>query len=171
MGKTAGWKRIFRPPCILLALTLLWTLFIFSNSLQTGAQSDQRSGQVVELVGGALGNAGMDLHSIILLVRKSAHFIEFALLGAGMLLTLHAFRRPLRRGLPALLFLGLLVPLMDESIQLVSPGRSAQLADVWLDFGGVLFGLLAAGGILALRSRRIRRKREKAPADGRFPNR
>ena len=37
---------------------------------------------------------------------------------------------------------GLLTALTDETIQLFSPGRSSQVLDVWLDFMGVLAGLL-----------------------------
>ena len=40
--------------------------------------------------------------------------------------------------------------LTDETIQLFSPGRSSQVLDVWLDFMGVLAGLLVGLFLLAL---------------------
>ncbi len=45
---------------------------------------------------------------------------------------------------------GLLTALTDETIQLFSPGRSSQVLDVWLDFMGVLAGLLVGLFLLAL---------------------
>ena len=45
---------------------------------------------------------------------------------------------------------GLLTALTDETIQLFSPGRSSQVLDVWLDFVGVLAGLLVGLFLLAL---------------------
>ncbi len=38
---------------------------------------------------------------------------------------------------------GLLTALTDETIQLFVPGRSGQVTDVWIDFSGVLTGLLS----------------------------
>ncbi len=37
---------------------------------------------------------------------------------------------------------GVLTALTDETIQIFSAGRSSQVTDVWLDFAGVLAGIL-----------------------------
>lgn len=42
------------------------------------------------------------------------------------------------------LFVGLLVAVLDETVQLYVPGRSSSVRDVLIDFGGVLCGLFAA---------------------------
>ena len=42
------------------------------------------------------------------------------------------------------LFFLLLVPFVDETIQLFVPGRSGQISDVWLDMAGGAAGFLAA---------------------------
>lgn len=38
------------------------------------------------------------------------------------------------------LWLAMLIPFVDETIQLFTEGRSGQISDVWLDMSGVLFG-------------------------------
>ena len=45
---------------------------------------------------------------------------------------------------------GLLTALTDETIQMFSDGRSSQLTDVWLDFSGVMAGILVGLFCLAL---------------------
>ena len=37
---------------------------------------------------------------------------------------------------------GIAVALADETIQLYTPGRSSSVWDVWLDFSGVMAGIL-----------------------------
>ena len=72
------------------------------------------------------------------LVRKLAHFCEFTLLGAELMLY---FGMPERRMLLRTLNLGLVAALLDETVQIFS-GRGAAIPDVWLDFSGVLTGTL-----------------------------
>ena len=45
---------------------------------------------------------------------------------------------------------GLLTALTDETIQLFVPGRSGQVTDIWIDFSGVMTGLLAGLILLGL---------------------
>ena len=44
----------------------------------------------------------------------------------------------------------LLTALTDETIQLFVPGRSGQVTDVWIDFSGVLTGLVVGLILLGL---------------------
>ena len=39
-------------------------------------------------------------------------------------------------------FAGLLTALTDETLQLFSPGRSAHVTDVWIDFAGCVSGVM-----------------------------
>ena len=52
------------------------------------------------------------------------------------------------------------IPLCDESIQLLVPGRSGQISDVWLDFAGALTGLAAAALLLWLGRRHRAKSRQ-----------
>ena len=45
---------------------------------------------------------------------------------------------------------GLLTALTDETIQLFVPGRSGQVTDIWIDFSGVMTGLLVGFILLGL---------------------
>ena len=114
-------------------LTVLWLLFIWGHSLLPASVSGAESGHWLALLQGVL--PWLTDFSI----RKAAHFTEFAVLGG---LVLASFPR---RGLPAgsqRLLAGLLTAMIDETIQLFSPGRSGQITDVWLDLAGFLAGWL-----------------------------
>ena len=79
-----------------------------------------------------------------LAIRKSAHFVEYALLA---LLALRAFRISFDRSLTwlaaASLALALVVAVVDESRQAIAVNRAGTLSDVALDIG-------AAASVLAL---------------------
>lgn len=122
------------------AAAVLWICFIFSNSLQPAAASAQASGRILELLSTLA--AGFPLTLTDHIVRKCAHFFEFSVL--GFLLRGGIGRR---MSLPVL---GALVPCIDEGLQLLSDGRSAQLSDVLLDCSGVLFGALCFALLRAL---------------------
>jgi VanZ family protein len=82
------------------------------------------------------------------MVRKAAHFLEYALLGLVALITLRAYTGRIRAYVTAPLFYGLLAAVADETLQLHIPGRSGQLTDVWIDFAGFVFGAVA--GVLII---------------------
>lgn len=136
---------------LLLILTLFWTAFIFSNSLKDGEQSKAASGKVVEVVEKAADVIGIEiketgdgltLEGVSLFVRKSAHILEFAVLGFLSFLTVSFFVNGTKS------LLSLLYPLVaavtDELLQLTSPGRSCQLTDVLIDMAGATVATLIA---------------------------
>ena len=77
---------------------------------------------------------GTGLGTWDLLLRKLAHLVEFAILGAL-----------LARALPALhaLVAGVLYAAFDELHQHFVPGRTGALRDVAIDAVGVMLGILA----------------------------
>lgn len=133
--------------------------WIFSNSLQTGIESAAQSSAVVELVqtaakvvapdswvANASGEAYDELHFI---VRKLAHFSEFALFGFSLAICYASWTvRKKYVWIPLVLLL--FVPLADEGIQLFTTARAAQLTDVLIDCGGDVCGFLLATGVLRL---------------------
>lgn len=133
---------------------VLWVAFIWGHSLIQGPQSSLESGMVVSLVRPvfeALGVTDVDL--ITLIVRKGAHFSEYAVLGV---LAAGLFRARLReqgRAPFPLAYLVALVPVCDESLQLFVPGRSGQPTDVLIDLAG-----LVTGALLACAASRLRRR-------------
>ena len=122
------------------ALLIANLAVIWGNSLLPGSDSGAMSGGVMELVRSLLGlpeSAADVLHH---LVRKIAHFTEFACLGAllGWYCGMKRERHPM--AFPALL--GLAAAVADESIQLLTPDRGPSLTDVWIDESGVITGLI-----------------------------
>ena len=133
-------------------LLIVYVCVIYGHSLTPADLSCQESGFVLRVCRGVL--AGLGLESAWLtehMVRKTAHFVEYA--GLGVLLAVN-FRPWKGAGRPApcgfwtrirgALELALAVPVVDETIQLFVEGRSGQISDVWLDMSGALCGLAAA---------------------------
>ena len=124
---------------VCISLLILNLLFIWGNSLMPGEQSSELSGGlmewVVEIVGEEIPNGEF-------LLRKLAHFSEFASL--GLLLTwlslllsqsgIHRVTMPLLGGMTA--------ALVDETIQVLTPERGPSVVDVWIDTAGAAAGIL-----------------------------
>lgn len=136
------------------ALLAAVLLFIWGNSLLPPSWSWRVSGVVQEAVEQVLPVEQAD--GLIgqvkgFTVRKLAHMSEFALLGALLALLTCAHSR--RDRVALMLLLGLLAALLDETIQKFT-GRTSSVLDVWLDFSGVVLGLLLARLFFLLRCRR-----------------
>jgi len=90
------------------------------------------------------------------LLRKFAHFLEYAALGFFIRLLVGHFRLKPPTRLSWLL--GTLYACTDEVHQLFSPERTAQWQDVLLDSAGVLAGITVAYALLVLAGRWKARK-------------
>ena len=147
-----NWKRDLWALLLVANLALIW-----GNSMLPAAQSRQLSDglwQQFPLLPTFLGEYGPKL------IRKAAHFTEFACLGFLLAGSFRAWgRTPV---LPAALW-GLLSACVDETIQIFSPGRASKLTDVWIDFAGILTGifLLHLGHILWKKTRKTKHSEEK----------
>lgn len=123
-------------------LTVVFILFIFHNSIFSGPQSSTQSRYVMDSVNNVL----TFLHVPVLisehLVRKTAHFIEYFVLGLLMTITIKLYSRPVKKTVPAELFFLMLVPVTDEFIQFFRPGRGSSVTDVLLDFSGGIAGMV-----------------------------
>ncbi|MGN0708538.1 MAG: VanZ family protein [Faecalibacterium sp.] len=133
---------------MLFGLVLMGIIgFIFSNSMQVAEVSAVSSGRVLELIQSVLvrlGHPALAQRITMHMVRKMAHFCEYALEGFWLMLCLRVYTRRYVRHVSWPLLGGLLTALADETIQMFSSGRSSQITDIWLDFAGVVCGLLAA---------------------------
>ena len=118
-------------------------VLIWGNSLVPGTGSGSLSLSIMEAVRGFLHGMGLPYEWVTnFVVRKCAHFTEYMVLG---ILATHAFdvegRRTFDVLLPTAVFL-LLIPSIDETIQLFVPGRSGSPRDVAIDLAGVATGAL-----------------------------
>lgn len=153
------WKEN-RAGLILLVLTVLFILFIFSRSMVPSEASAQESGSVVGALSSLWSFFGIDENSADHIVRKLGHFIEY--LGLGVFLTLSACcngnKKP-RGHVFTVLFFCLCIPVCDETIQYFSPGRAPEVRDVLLDFCGSVTGFIVV--VFIRKIYKMNKKKEK----------
>ena len=139
-------------------------VFIFSFSIRDGETSSAQSSAVVELVGPAVEEilpvvkVEPTPDNVVIFVRKSGHFLEFALLGIVSFLAMGSVWKKGLFAMPAALGLAFLTACADEFIQSFSPGRASRFTDVLIDSAGALTGILLAW-LLAICIRAIVRSR------------
>ena len=148
-------------------LTISWMAFIFAMSSQNGETSAEISGSVTEAIVSvvtpeydALPEEEQkalvaDWHGV---VRKGAHFCEYAVLGALLLcsLSLSLTRRKLAVSLA--LPMAAIYAASDEWHQAFVGGRGPSVADGGIDTLGALLGILVVLFVLLLRRRRRKQK-------------
>ena len=135
---------------IFLVASVLWALFIFSNSLQTGESSGEMSGSVTEAINKLLGAISPSLEVTHKFVRKAAHFCEFGVLSTLVSFALYFFfAKSDKRELWCLLAIPIsaLVAACDETIQLFVDGRGGSVVDVLIDTSGACAAALIFLGI------------------------
>lgn len=156
---------------LLCALTVGW---IFSNSAQDGVSSSSKSEEVTQQVQDAVGTiapsspiataTGENFDRLHLFVRKSAHFLEYALLGMLFAFTLRSYTK-LKRFWFLPLCLSFLTAATDEYIQNFSVGRTNAFRDVLIDVSGGAFGILFAVFCLLLGESILRKTARKRAAE------
>ncbi len=120
------------------ALLAVNILFIWGNSLLPASVSATISHWVRNILAAFLpGGSGGEPNAGHGLVRKLAHFTEFACLGALLTWLLSMYRRAAIWALP----LGAFVASIDETIQRFVPGRGPRVTDVLIDTTGVAVGI------------------------------
>ena len=131
-------------------LLVFQMLFIFTMSSFGHTSSDAQSNLFVDFIAQnfphvrhGLENNLISLSTLIFLVRKTAHFTEYAILGSLFLLNLKSWQRP-KSSTSMNIFLSLIFSFLyactDEIHQIFVPGRSAQFRDVLIDTLGASFG-------------------------------
>lgn len=131
--------------------------FIFAMSAQPATTSAGWSGPLAEALLGvadAVLPGPADPHAVELLVRKAAHLLEYAVLGA-----LLAWAWPGRSRVLGPLLVAAAYAATDELHQHLVPGRGPQPSDVLLDALGAAIGV----GLVAL----VRRSRTARQASAR----
>ena len=146
---------------------LIWLLlaFIVCNSMIPGQFSESETQSVAyfifrnsEVMNVTIGRLPWVMaHSII---RKIGHFSEYACL--AMLKVLYETARIQQEdhsampsevrnlapgALAELMKFGILTGLLDESIQLITPGRWGSVMDIWIDSLGFAIGILVTWGV------------------------
>ena len=125
---------------VLMGLTLL---FIWGHSMIPAVFSSMESSRFVDLINGLIYSTGGSFSVTDHMVRKTAHFLEYAILGAETALR-NKWKSAVFAGSPAkysgTLFFWIGVPVIDELIQYFTPGRACMIQDVFLDICGFAAG-------------------------------
>lgn len=146
-------------------ITLLLMIMIFGFSAGTGDESSTLSLKVTEWLMRLIYpeyyalNAGRQYGAFALLhmlVRKLAHFGEYALLGAALRQFLWTF--PLRWPGTAAWIMATLYAVLDEWHQTFVSGRSGQLRDICIDSAGALAGVFLAAAATVLIMEKLRKR-------------
>lgn len=159
------WYRIFQrviykhAASILWISTLVWIGSMWNHSATPGVVSSAQSDTLVYNLWNVFTFVGVqNIHTMVLIVRKSAHILEYTVF--GVLLTSLFIKvcselactscclenrdvlrtKTLQLGLVFVLG-ACVVPACDETIQLFVPGRSGQLTDCFIDLVGVACGV------------------------------
>lgn len=143
---------------ITTVLTIAAIAVIFYNSSLDAVISTQQSSPLTDWINSFLGDMKIGLSVTENFIRKTAHFTEYSVLGALMSTTVYLYRHKRLKTFLTALFLGAVVAVCDELIQLTSAGRSCQVSDMLLDTCGVLFGTLIVTGIISILEKRRSQK-------------
>lgn len=132
-----------------VTLSLLTTICIFSNSMKNGRESNAQSQPIVEAVERVLDPQDkLPTKVFNYIVRKSAHIIEFSVLGlllAGGVWCIDRMKciqsgNDLNWCTVIAMLIGLAIAATDEMIQSFT-GRTNSATDVLIDFTGVIIGM------------------------------
>ena len=130
---------------VFLILTILMTLTIWFNSLLPANISSTQSGFFTTMISSFLSifNITIQADQLSLIVRKSAHFAQFFLLGIFWFQYLYSVMKNQRLIHWLAILFCLLTAIIDESIQLFTDGRAFQFTDILIDLFGSIMAILA----------------------------
>lgn len=127
-------------------LLLGWMTFIFCMSAQTASESSELSGGIVSKLIAVFLNQFDSLSSssqatitniITVIVRKSAHFIEYFILGILSFLAARFYHKyKYKTKVIYSLAICVLYAMSDEIHQYFVPGRACRITDVCIDAAG-----------------------------------
>ena len=164
-------KRVLNNKILSWSAVVMWMAVIFWFSAQNGDTSGSTSGNFIEFIA-KIFNPNYEnltelqkfeiISSWQLIVRKTAHFSEYAVLGilSANALRTYNLSNTLKRLLPCVICL--VYATSDEIHQYFVPDRACRALDVLIDTSGGVTGVALFCLVAWLVSRRRKRKEEKA---------
>ena len=145
-------------------LLVIWAAVIFAMSAQPAKESSQLSGGIVKKVISAVCSDFENLSAerqtritstVTLIVRKTAHFLEYFILGLLAFVTANTFRRYkfFVRTLSAADFC-MLYAVSDEIHQYFVPGRACRFGDICIDTAGSILAIVLLAWIVIIKKKR-----------------
>ena len=147
-------KRLKTARIVMTVLTAAAIAFIFGNSLLSAEKSSKESGFLLTLLNRLLCALQIDGEISSFVIRKLAHFTEYAVLGALLSVTMFLYLRKRKWMMLTAVPIGALVAVCDELIQMTSPGRSCEVRDMLIDGGGVVFASLIVLAVISIKGKR-----------------
>ena len=142
--------------CIVLLILAMGSMYYFSS--QEGCTSSQQSHKVVELIDKIRDKVTLTDERLIsikdkiynelrgydkeYIVRKAAHFLIYACIGAFMLLALYLFTKKVMFSSIFSFILTVMYAIYDEKRQLEVSGRVSSITDVFIDSSGALLAII-----------------------------
>ena len=148
-----------------IIITLVVMVYIFVHSAMSGDVLGSESRFFAEILSSITGISFQVAHFI---VRKAAHFIEFAVLGICLTVNFNDYKSKneiietdktpprnmiQRHPLIAAWIAGTLYACTDEFHQLFVEGRSGELRDVFIDSAGVILGIAIAAIVRTIKAK------------------
>ena len=127
-------KELSKKRLVFIIVTVLIMIFIFIQSSLPADLSQAESNWLIRLIPGIGEEEAVQL---TFYVRKSAHFLEYTLLGASIYMAARGRHQLLNSWLIATAY-----AISDEIHQHFIPGRSCELRDICIDSLGSLSGIL-----------------------------
>ncbi len=122
---------------------------IFTFSEDNGEKSNKKSdGTIIFLsrfiVGHKLNKKEQTkyINKYVVLVRKSAHFIIYLILGLSIISLLYEYKIINTKAIIIALIVSILYACSDEIHQILIPGRTGKILDVLIDSTGAFIGII-----------------------------
>ena len=139
---------------VLTVLTVAAVAAIFFNSTRSAVESTEQSTPLTEMINSFLASLHIPLLITETMVRKAAHFTEYAVLGTLLTVTVYLYTQKRGRTFLCALPIGAAVAVCDELIQLFPEGRSCEVRDMLIDFCGAAFAVLIVVLIISIIEKR-----------------
>lgn len=139
--------------CWALAAACMAAIFYFSS--RTADESEQQSGFFAQLITRLFGIGGFS----DFIIRKLAHFTEFA--GLGLLFAIALKVQTGKAKTPAAIICSSIYAATDEIHQIFVPGRACRVLDWGIDTCGAALGALAVLLIITLATKNKASKSKK----------
>lgn len=127
------------------SVVILWMALIFFLSHQPANKSSELSSGIgdviVQMVDKVLTTDHINLDFMHFLIRKSAHFTAYFILGMLVIVAISKRRVVNRYTLLGALLICVIYAMTDEFHQLFIPGRSGEVRDVLIDSAGATVGI------------------------------
>ena len=124
---------------VLLIIGIIINSFIWINSLMPASISSRQSGLIVNILYPPFKNL-IEVDKFSKIIRKLAHFTEFMLL--GIIFSLYYLNKGINKYYLVTIIHGIIVAIIDETIQLFIPGRAGLITDVLIDTLGLIIGVI-----------------------------